>query len=230
MYKRNILIADDHPLVREAVTKLLETDFQIDGTASDGRSLIEMAERHRPLAVVLDISLPGLNGLEAARHLTAMLPNVKIIFYSLHNHPDYVQEAFNSGASAYVCKTSSTEELLEGVRAACRGMQYVSVPGIVSRTVFHKSRKSSTSTMFRGLTLRQREVLQLLAEGNSAKIVAAKLNISARTVEFHKASMLNVLKIKSTAELIRYAVESGIVGTPNTMGIKLSDFANRAVE
>ncbi len=210
MYRQRVIIAEDHPILQEAIRDLLEPEFDVVCAVADGRTLLEIADRERPGAIVLDVSLPGLNGFEAARKLEQLIPSPRLIFYSMHGQADYVREAFNAGASAYVCKTSASAELSRAVREALRGRQFVCVPGAGPELLTPESKKLGSS-LFRQLTPRQREVLQLVAEGKSAKMIAADLHISSKTVEFHKAAMLASLRLRSTAELIRYAVESGMV-------------------
>ncbi len=214
MIRPRVIVADDHPVIQEAIQALLDPEFEVVCMVADGRALLEMADRHRPAAIILDISLPALNGFETARNLGQLLPNVKVVFYSMHNQADYVREAFHAGGSGYVCKTSASAELATAVREVLRGHQYISLPGSVAEVISVKSKRTGSS-MFRELTPRQREVLQLVAEGKSAKMIAADLKISSKTVEFHKSSMLASLKLRTTAELIRYAVESGTVGSPS---------------
>jgi DNA-binding NarL/FixJ family response regulator len=211
--KPRLILADDHVLFVEGLKKLLEPEFELAGTVEDGRALIEMATQLRPDAVILDISMPSLNGLEAARMLRSKVPQVRILFLSMHTSPDHMREAFRAGASGYLSKSSAASELVKALREVLRGHQYVSLQGVSTGPMSTTTRRGA-SELFRDLTPRQREVLQLVAEGKSAKMIAGILSISPKTVEFHKASMLESLRLQTTAELIRYAIERGLVGAP----------------
>ena len=204
-----VLLADDHALLLGAFEKLLEEECDIVGQVSDGRALVEAAERLKPDLIVLDISMPLLNGLEAGRQIKQKLRHVKLVFLTMNEDPDLAAEAFRSGASAYLLKRSAASELVTAIREAMQGRSYVTplitegLVGSLLRTDEHKPRHD--------LTPRQREVLQLLAEGRSMKEVASVLNLTPRTVAFHKYRMMEQLNVKSTAELIQYAVKHHIV-------------------
>jgi DNA-binding NarL/FixJ family response regulator len=204
-----VLLADDHQLVLGAFEKLLASECEIVGRVSDGRALLGEAEKLRPDVIVLDIAMPLLNGLEAGRKIKQSLPNTKLVFVTMHEDADVAAEAFRGGASAYLLKRSAPSELLTAIREVAQGRSYVTplvTEGLVGLLMKVDERKQSPE-----LTSRQREILQLLAEGCSMKEVAAKLNITARTVAFHKYRMMEQLKITSTAELIQYAVKHHIV-------------------
>jgi DNA-binding NarL/FixJ family response regulator len=201
-----VLLADDHVLLLGAFEKLLAADCTIVGQVSDGRALVAAAEQLKPDVIVLDISMPLLNGLEAARQIKKKLNNVKLVFLTMNEDADLAAEAFRAGASAYLLKRSATSELPAAIREVMQGRSYITplvADGLVE-SLIHDAAPHQ-------LTPRQREVLQLLAEGRSMKEVGSVLNLTARTVAFHKYRMMEQLKVKSTAELIQYAVKHHIV-------------------
>ena len=204
-----VLLADDHALLLGAFEKLLAGECDVVGQASDGRALVAAAETLKPDLVVLDISMPLLNGLEAARQIKQKLRRVKLVFVTMNEDPDLAAEAFRVGASGYLLKRSAASELTTAIREVMQGRSYVTplITGdLVASLMQTNSRKPGHE-----LTSRQREVLQLLAEGRSMKEVASVLNLTPRTVAFHKYRMMEQLKVKSTAELIQYAVKHHIV-------------------
>ena len=204
-----VLLADDHELVLGAFEKMLSGECEIVGRVSDGRALLGAAEKLRPDVIVLDIGMPLLNGLEAGRQVKQSLPNTKLVFVTMHEDADVAAEAFRGGASAYLLKRSAPSELMTAIREVVHGRSYVTplvTEGLVELLMKVDERKHSPE-----LTSRQREILQLLAEGRSMKEVAAELNITARTVAFHKYRMMEQLKITSSAELVQYAVKHHIV-------------------
>jgi DNA-binding NarL/FixJ family response regulator len=204
-----VLLADDHTLLLGAFEKLLAPECDIVGHVSDGRALLAAAETLRPDVIVLDIAMPLMNGLEAARHVKQRLRNVKLVFVTMHEDADLAAEAFRSGASAYLLKRSAASELMTAIREVMKGRSYVTplvTEGLVGSLMNVGDHKPSHE-----LTSRQREVLQLLAEGHSMKEVAALLNVTPRTIAFHKYTMMEALNVKSTAELIQYAVKHHIV-------------------
>ncbi len=210
MKKPRVLLADDHTLLLEAFVKLLEPKCEVVGTVADGRALLEAATSLKPDVVVVDIAMPLLNGLEAGRQLKKSMPQVKLIFLTMNEDPDLVAEAFRAGASGYLLKSSAASELFQAIQEVCAGKAYVTplmTKGMVDSFMRDPEGRSSS----KGLTPRQREVLQLLAEGHSMKEVAAILNVSPRTVGFHKYRMMDQLRLKTTAELIQYAVRHGVV-------------------
>lgn len=211
---KRILLADDHVLMLEGLIGLLKRDYEIAGTAQNGRELLDLAERLHPDIVLLDVSMPELNGIEAARRIRAALPHIKIVFVTQQLNPEYCQAALQAGAIGYVAKQSAGSELLNALRLAEQGRSYVT-PLIPSKTQCVQSdpgRRGSPAALFGGrLTPRQREVLQLIAEGRSGKEIAAELSISAKTVEFHRNAIMDELSMRTTAELTRYAIAQGIV-------------------
>ena len=209
MSRPKVLLADDHALILGAFAKLLSADCDIVGQVHDGRSLLTTAERLKPDVVVLDISMPLLNGLEAGRRLKRQLPNVKLIFLTMNEDVDVAAEAFRAGASGYLLKRSEPSELGAAISAVMQGRSYITP--LITADLVQSLLKPNEQATAPGLTPRQREILQLLAEGRSMKDVAVILNLSTRTVAFHKYEMMKHLNIKSTAELIRYAVEHHVV-------------------
>ena len=209
MRRPRVLLADDHALVLGAFEKLVAGECDVVGQVSDGRALVAAAEALKPDVVVLDISMPLLNGLEAGRQIKQAQRNVKLVFLTMNEDPDLAAEAFRAGASAYLLKRSAASELTTAIREVMDGRSYVTplmTQGLVGSLLTGDEGKPSQD-----LTPRQREVLQLLAEGRSMKEVASLLNLTPRTVAFHKYRMMEQLKVKSTAELIQYAVKNHIV-------------------
>jgi len=204
-----VLLADDHVLLLGAFAKLLADECEIVGCASDGRALVADAERLKPDLIVLDISMPLLNGLEAGRQIRQKLRDVKLVFLTMNEDPDLVAEAFRSGASGYLLKRSAATELGTAIREVMLGRSYVTplvTDGLVA-SLMHPAEQLPRQA----LTPRQREVLQLLAEGRSMKEVASVLDLTPRTVAFHKYRMMEQLGVGTTAELIQYAVKHHIV-------------------
>ena len=204
-----VLLADDHNLLLGAFAKLLSDECEIVGTVSDGRALVEAAERLKPDVIVLDVAMPLLNGLDAGRQIKQARKSVKLVYVTMSEDPDVAAEAFRAGASAYLLKRSAASELLVAIREVMKGRSYVTplvTEGMVGSFMQAAERKPSHE-----LTPRQREVLQLLAEGHSMKQVAALLNVTPRTVAFHKYRMMEQLNVRSNAELIQFAVKNHIV-------------------
>lgn len=210
MSRTRIVLADDHTLILEAFKKLLEPEFEVVGTATEGRSLVAVAREMRPDVVVLDISMPILNGLVAAQQVKAVLPAVKLVFLTMNADPDLAKEALHLGASGYLLKTSAASELSIAIRNAVRGKKHVTplIQREMEKDFINNPAKTETR---RELTVRQREVLQLLAEGRSMKEVASILHMSHRTVAFHKYRIMADLRLKNSAELVRYAIAHGII-------------------
>ena len=209
MSRPRVLLADDHALLLGAFEKLLAADYDIVGQVSDGRALVDAAEELRPDVIVLDISMPLLNGLEAARQIKQKARGAKLVFLTMNEDSDLAAEAFRAGASGYLLKRSAASELLTAIREVLQGRSYVTpliTEGLVGSLLHGADHAPS-----RELTPRQREVLQLLAEGRSMKEVASLLNLTPRTVAFHKYRIMEQLKVKSTAELVQYAVKNHIV-------------------
>jgi DNA-binding NarL/FixJ family response regulator len=210
MNRPRILLADDHRLVREAFAELLASTCDVVGTVADGRALLMAAPELRPDVVVLDIAMPLLNGMDAARQLKRLMPEVKVIFLKVSEDPDLAAEAFRCGASAFLLKNSAASELSLAIQEAMHGRSYVTplaTHGIVSTFVHEQKPTKKTGE----LSPRHREVLQLLAEGHTMKEIARILKITSRTVAFHKYSMMEELGIKSSAELVQYAVKHHVV-------------------
>jgi DNA-binding NarL/FixJ family response regulator len=204
-----VLLADDHLLLLAAVEKLLADECTIVGQVADGRALVNAAEKLRPDIIVLDVEMPSLNGLEAARQLKQRLKNVKLVFLTMHENPDLAAEAFRAGGSAYLLKRSAANELSSAIREVMQGRWYVTP--LMTRELIESLLSGNTEKALPELTQRQREILPLLAEGHSMKQVAAVLHVTPRTVAFHKYRMMGHLKVNSTAELIQYAVKHHIV-------------------
>jgi DNA-binding NarL/FixJ family response regulator len=212
MIKRpRILIAGDHTLVAELCKRLLETEFDVVGMVSDGRALLRAALELKPDAIVLDIAMPVLNGLDAGRKLKEMLPAVKLVYLTMSTDMEVAAEAFERGASGYLLKTCASAEMVLAVREVLRGKTFMSQG--ISRDAIECLRwqHKKLVTEEERLTGRQREVLQLLAEGKAMKEVGAVLNMSTRTVAYHKYRMMEVLGARSSAELVKYAVRNHMV-------------------
>jgi DNA-binding NarL/FixJ family response regulator len=209
--RSRILIADDHTLVAELCRKLLETEFDVVGTVSDGRALVRAAAELKPDVVVVDVAMPVLNGLDAGRQVKEMLPAVKLIFLTMNPDIEVAAEAFRRGAHGYLLKTCAAAELVLAVRDVLRGKSFMSP--ILPRDTLNFLRKQDKKMVNEDdrLTQRQREVLQLLAEGKVMKEVSNILHMSTRTVAYHKYRMMEVLGAKSTAELVKYAIRNHIV-------------------
>jgi DNA-binding NarL/FixJ family response regulator len=210
MWRPRIVLADDHRLLLDAFTKLLETEYEVAGAFGDGRTLLTEAPRLKPDVIVLDICMPLLNGLDAARQLRRTLPGAKLIFLTVNQDADYAAEAFRIGASGYLLKSAAASELFQAIQEVLEGRTYVS-PAIAQGMVESLAHPAQAGTGASRLTSRQREVLQLLAEGNSMKQTAAALGVTPRTVAYHKYAMMELLGIKSSAELVQYAVKQGLV-------------------
>mgnify|MGYP001570871655 CR=1 FL=1 len=211
MHKPRILLADDHALVLEGFRRILEGHYDLVGTVGDGCALLEAAKTLQPDVVILDVSMPLLNGIDAAAQLKKICPQAKIIVMTMHADTDYVRSAFEAGASAYILKRSAVDELEQAIRAVLAGHSYIT-PLITRELVdVFVSKTLDKSPGAYSLTTRQREVLQLLAEGKTSKEIANVLNISLRTVEFHKGQILDHLNLQTTADLIKYALTHGIV-------------------
>jgi DNA-binding NarL/FixJ family response regulator len=204
-----VLLADDHELLIGALEKLLAEECEVVGRVSDGRALVSAAQELKPDVIVLDIGMPLLNGLEAGRQIKHLLPDVKLVFVTMHEEAEVTAEAFRSGASAYVLKRSAPAELLTAIREVFLGRSYVTP--LIAEGLLGSLMNVDEHNPARELTPRQREILQLVAEGHSMKQVAAVLNITPRTVAFHKYRVMEQLRLKSTAELVQYAVKHHIV-------------------
>jgi len=212
MKRARVLLADDHRIVAEGLRGLLEPEFELVGIVEDGRALLAAAEQLRPDVIVADISMPLLNGIDAVRQIKRTHEDIKVVFLTMHPDVMYAASAFEAGASGYVLKHSAPSELIAAIQSALRGKTYVTPLLAGDLMQFYKERPQEGRDELSKLTQRQREVLQLLAEGRSAKEIASILNISARTVEFHKYRMMQDLGLKSVAELTRYAIKHGMAG------------------
>ena len=204
-----MLLADDHRIVAEGLKGLLEPHFELVGVVEDGRDMLEAAKRLRPDVIVADISMPHLNGIDALVKLKADDPNVRVVFLTMHTELAYLRRAVAEGALGFVLKHSASSELVQAIRSALAGKRYVT-PSLANELV-GSPRGTVTDVSAPTITPRQREILQLMAEGKSAKEMAAVLGISARTVEFHKYKLMESLGLKTSAELVHYAIKSGIV-------------------
>jgi DNA-binding NarL/FixJ family response regulator len=212
MPRATVLLADDHAVVVEGLASLLQKEFAVVGTVTDGAQLLETARRVRPDVVVTDLAMPGVTGLDAVRRLKAEGLAAKVIILTMHADPDLAAEAIRAGAAGFVVKEAAGTELVAAIHSVLRGKSYLSLDlaqGVVATL-------SESSARGRGkLTPRQREVVRLLADGRTMKEVAATLGVSHRTVETHKYQMMEALGITTTAELIRYAMKHGIVTPPS---------------
>jgi len=209
MSKPRVIIADDHTMLVEAFEKLLSPECDVVAKVADGRALLTAVNELRPDVVVLHLSMPLLNGLDAARQIKQSHPTVRIVFVTMNEDPDLAAQAFRIGGAAYLLKRSAGSELLTAIREAMRHRSYVTplvTEGMLG-SLMHAQSEPSTPQ----LTARQREVLQLLAEGKSMKEVASILNVAPRTVAFHKYRMMEQLKIKTNAELIQYAIRHHVI-------------------
>jgi DNA-binding NarL/FixJ family response regulator len=213
MKKPTVLLADDHKIVLEGLRGLLAGEFELVGEAANGQELVERARELMPDVIVADVSMPLLNGIDAVRKLRADGGTAKVVFLTMHPDVVYATRALDAGASGYVLKHSASDELVEAIRTALRGGTYLSAqvrnPAVME--LLDETRRHVKETI--ELTGRQREVLQLLAEGKSAKEIGGILGISARTVETHKYKMMDDLGLKTSADLVQYAVKAGLTGS-----------------
>ena len=212
MKRPRILLADDHRMVAEGLRSLIEPEFELVGIVEDGHALIAAAEKLHPDVIVTDITMPHMNGIEALRQIRKTDQDIKFIFLTMHPDVKYAVNAFEAGALGYVLKHSAPSELSAAIRSALKGKIYVTS---LLAGEFIEGRKKGSRERYEEsayLTRRQREVLQLLAEGRSAKEIASLLNISTRTAEYHKYQMMKDLGMKTVADLVRYAVKHGIIG------------------
>jgi DNA-binding NarL/FixJ family response regulator len=210
MTRPRLMLVDDHTILVEAFRKLLEPFYDVVGSVADGRALLEVAPQLVPEVVVLDIGLPLMNGLEAGIRLKEQMPNVKLVFLTMNDDPDLAVEAMRSGASAYLLKNSAAEELLRAIQMALKGNRYVT-PLIAKGMEKSFIKNPGATGQAKSLTPRQREVVQLLAEGKSMKEVADVLNVKERTVAFHKYRVMEKLNLGTSAELVQFAIKSKIL-------------------
>ena len=211
MTRPRVLLADDHVMIAEGLKRLLADEFDLVGVVEDGRSLVDTARRLRPDVVVTDISMPGLNGIEAIHYLKHDNPTIKVVVLTMHQTAAYARRALDAGASAFVVKHAAPAELVMAIQAALKGKTFIA-PSMTAEVLTDIERSpvldgASTAPV----TQRQREILQLLTEGRSAKEIAAALSISSRTVEFHKYQMMDAHGLRNSAELIHFAIKNGIV-------------------
>ena len=210
MRRARVLLADDHRLLLEAFEKLLQPDFEVVGTVSDGRALLTAARELKPDVIVLDIAMPLLNGMVAAERLKKMMPEVKLIFLTVNEDPGFASEAMRIGASGYLLKSSAASELFHAIEVALEGRTYVT-PMIMQDMVTSLANGRQPNEASAKLTTRQREVLQLLAEGHSMKEAANILDLSPRTIAFHKYRIMDALNLKTNADLVQFAIKHGFV-------------------
>jgi DNA-binding NarL/FixJ family response regulator len=208
MKKPRVLVADDHRVVAEGLRGLLDAYFDVVGIASDGREVLSAVKALDPDVVVLDISMPSLNGIEAARQLRSTNTRAKVVLLTMHRDVAYAARGLEAGASGFVLKHSAASELVTAIQEALKGGTYITPQ--IAGDLLGSIRNRPAASADVELTPRQREVLQLVAEGRSAKEIAALLFISRRTAEFHKARLMEVLGLQTTAELIQYAIRTGL--------------------
>ncbi|MCZ6452237.1 MAG: response regulator transcription factor [Deltaproteobacteria bacterium] len=210
MRKARVLLADDHDMLVQAFEKMLQPDFEVVGTVGDGHALLDAARELKPDVIVLDIGMPKLNGMIAAERLKKMMPETKLIFLTVNEDASFASEAMRIGASGYLLKSSAASELFRAIEVALKGRTYVTpliMEGMVtSLAASHKPNEASDK-----LTTRQREVLQLLAEGRSMKEAAKILDVSPRTIAFHKYRIMEELGLKTTADLVQFAIKNDII-------------------
>jgi DNA-binding NarL/FixJ family response regulator len=211
MSRGRVLLADDHQIIVEGLRSLLTPEFDVIGTVGDGRALVAQAAALRPDVMVVDISLPLLNGIEAIRQIIKADPHARIVVLTMHPDVIYALRAFDAGALGYVVKHSASAELITALDAALRGEMYISSRMVKAWLQASQERDARQHNTLDVLTARQREVLQLLAEGGTAKEVAAHLQISPRTVEYHKYRVMAALDLKTNADLVQYAIKAGLV-------------------
>ncbi len=212
MSKPRVLLADDHKMMLAGLQKLLDDLCEIVGTAPDGRALVETAQRLEPDLIILDIAMPLLNGIDAARQIKIVCPKTKLIFLTMQTSPTYATEAFEAGASGYLLKHSAPMELPLAIEAVLQGQHYLtpSIAKPVLENALNPERVPPIKRTVSELTPRRREVLQLIGEGKGTKEIATLLNVSVKTIEFHKTHLMEELDIHTTAELMRFAIVQGL--------------------
>jgi DNA-binding NarL/FixJ family response regulator len=211
MNRPRVLLADDHRMVAEGLKNLLAEDFELVGTVENGHALLAAAKKYRPDVIVADITMPKLNGFDALHQLKKQNPEIKVVFLTMHQDRAYARRALEAGAAGFVVKHAASDELVMAIHAALRGKTFITpaLTGDVLRDIQHSAKEKKDGKG--SITPRQREILQLLAEGRSAKQIAQLLSISARTVEFHKYQMMESHGLHSSAELVHFAIKHGIV-------------------
>lgn len=210
MYRARLLLADDHPLVLESMKQLLEPEFLVVGTAQTGQQVLEEAEKLLPDIVLLDANMPGMSGFETARNLKNLLPTIKIIFVTMLTEAIAVSEGFRAGAMGYVLKQDASDELHAAVKSVLANRKFVSSKLDTEVREAMECQWSRPEGYTTNLTERQRQILAMLANGSSTKHIAKELNISMKTVEFHKANITRKLGVRTTSDLIRVALASGM--------------------
>lgn len=211
MNRPRVLLADDHRMVTEGLKSLLADEFELVGVVEDGRAMVAAANKLRPDVIVADVSMPNLNGIDALPRLKKDNPDIKVVFLTMHQNAAYARRALEAGAAGFVVKHSAPDELIIAIRAALKGKTFITpaLTADVLESVQHGSKGANEPSQ--SLTPRQREILQLLAQGRSAKEIAESLAISPRTVEFHKYQMMEAHGFRNSAELIHFAIKHGIV-------------------
>lgn len=211
MARPRVLLADDHRMVSEGLQSLLADEFELVGMVEDGRAMVAAAQKLHPDVIVSDITMPHLNGIDAMARLKKDNPDIKVVFLSMHQNAAYARRALQAGALGFVLKHSAPAELVMAIRAALKGKTFIS-PALAGEVLQSVPRGQTGAVDFsKSVTPRQREILQLLAEGRSAKEIAEALAISARTVEFHKYQIMDAYDLHSSAELVHFAIKHGIV-------------------
>jgi DNA-binding NarL/FixJ family response regulator len=212
MNRTRIMVGDDHSLILEGIRALIDSKYDVVGSATDGKQLVSEALRLQPEIVVLDISMPIINGIDAAREIRKSLAETRFVFVSMHSNAIYVRKAMEAGGAAYVLKSGSWEELLDAIEMVRKGGIYLS-PSLGNEVIDDvKARRSTSSPQGLDLTSRQRQILQLIAEGKQNKEIAAVLHVSVRTVEFHRSRLMSRLGARTAAELSRFALNEGLIG------------------
>lgn len=212
MPRPRALLADDHSMMLAGLQKLVEETCDVVGAVGDGRTLVEAAQRLEPDLIILDIAMPLLNGIDAARQIKRLFPDTKLIFLTMQTSPTYATEALTAGASGYLLKHSAPVELPLAIHAALQGQCYLtpSIAAPVIDRVVNPEREPTVKDPVAALTPRQREILQLIGEGKGTKEIATHLNVSVKTIDFHKTRLMQRLNIHTTAELMRYAITHGL--------------------
>lgn len=210
MSRPRVILADDHQIVADGLRCILEPEFELVCIVNDGRALLHAAVKMKHDVIVSDLSMPELNGLEAFEELKQEMPDVRVVFLTMHHNAAYARRVMDAGAKGYILKHSAAHELVLAIRAAAEDRTFVS-PAITGELLDDMRSGRAEDHALGKLTLRQREILRLAAEGHSAKAIATRLGISSRTVEFHKYSMMEVLRMKSTADLIRFALQNDVL-------------------
>jgi DNA-binding NarL/FixJ family response regulator len=211
MRRARLVLADDHQMIVDALRRVVEPEFEVVETVGDGRALLTAVETHRPDLIIVDVSMPLLNGIEATRKIKKTNPRVKVIVLTMHDSPEFASQAMEAGASGYVLKHSASEELVLAIREVLKGNHYVTpliAKGLMQVFIDGRDRAGEPAKLLSG---REREVLQLIAEGKTMKEAGSVMSISAKTVEFHKYNIAKKLDLRTSAELVRYAVKHGLI-------------------